>query len=223
MSDHMAALFLCQRQTQNDVLPDKCMAQVIEIKGLDEVMKSVDSMTERNIEKDVRKIVRYVLQRAAKELRKDAHAILPNDPRKSYKAVRSAVYKRLLGGQVNILSRRKNNGRMYVGHPQRKLRLGQRGGNRMTRSKRTNQVDSYYGSDRGFILRFLNAGTDPRYAGTRDGNMKHAFRGRLTATDWFGTASQKELEEASGMFADLVERAIEELWSKGQITQQYNG
>lgn len=93
----------------------------------------------------------------------------------------------------------------------------------MTRSKRTNQVDSYYGSDRGFILRFLNAGTDPRYAGTRDGNMKHAFRGRLTATDWFGTASQKELEEASGMFADLVERAIEELWSKGQITQQYNG
>lgn len=93
----------------------------------------------------------------------------------------------------------------------------------MTRSKRTNQVDSYYGSDRGFILRFLNAGTDTRYAGTRDGNMKHAFRGRLTATDWFGTASQKELEEASGMFADLVERAIEELWSKGQITQQYNG
>ena len=199
------------------------MAQVIEIKGLDEVMKSVDSMTERNIEKDVRKIVRYVLQRAAKELRKDAHAILPNDPRKAYQAVRSAVYKRLLGGQVNILSRRKNNGRMYVGHPQRKLRPGQRGGNRMTRSKRTNQVDSYYGSDRGFILRFLNAGTDPRYAGTRDGNMKHAFRGRLTATNWFGTASLKELEEASGMFADLVERAIEELWSKGQITQQYNG
>ena len=223
MSDHMAALFLCQRQTQNDVLPDKCMAQVIEIKGLDEVMKSVDSMTERNIEKDVRKIVRYVLQRAAKELRKDAHAILPNDHRKAYQAVRSAVYKRLLGGQVNILSRRKNNGRMYVGHPQRKLRPGQRGGNRMTRSKRTNQVDSYYGSDRGFILRFLNAGTDPRYAGTRDGNMKHAFRGRLTATGWFGPASQKELEEASGMFADLVERAIEELWSKGQITQQYNG
>ena len=104
------------------------MAQVIEIKGLDEVMKSVDSMTERNIEKDVRKIVRYVLQRAAKELRKDAHAILPNDPRKAYQAVRSAVYKRLLGGQVNILSRRKNNGRMYVGHPQRKLRPWQRGG-----------------------------------------------------------------------------------------------
>ena len=51
------------------------------------------------------------------------------DPHQSRRAVRSTVYKRILGGNINILNSRKAHGTQAYQY-QRTLRQGQRGGNR---------------------------------------------------------------------------------------------
>ena len=135
----------------------------------------------------------------------DARGILPNDPRKAYQAVRHSVYKRVLGGQVNILQKSRAGGRMSIARPPRTLRPGQRGGNRRKRSARTNQVDGYIGSDRGFILRFMNAGTVER-------KTRYGKRGSIRARNWFGTSSAFAMDTAAGKLEELIGRAVEEVW-----------
>ena len=60
---------------------------------------------------------------------------------------------------------------------------------------------SYQGKDRGFILRFLNAGTAER--STRFGN-----RGAISARNWFGSASQQELNMAADKLQVIIDRII---------------
>lgn len=185
--------------------------EIVNDKDLLDRLNKLQTKNQR-MEKDLRKIIRYVLKNARKAVSSAAKSHLPSDPRKAYQAVRHSVYKRIFGGQVNILSRRTNNGKMYVGANKSRSKGSQRGGNRMRRSARTNQVDSYYGSDRGFILRFLNAGTTSRLAGTRSKTMKPANRGRIKARNWFGTSASTAMEKAAGDLDTLITRAIEEIW-----------
>jgi hypothetical protein len=137
------------------------------------------------------------------------------DPRSAYKAVRFAVYRKLFGGQVNILSpRNKGKGRLY--EPPRKLQPKQRGGNRRTRGDRTTELMSYFGKDRGFVLRFLNAGTRVRYNGGRNGRTEEQYntfiahhegrghRGAISARNWFGGASQQQLENAASNLDKMI-------------------
>jgi hypothetical protein len=152
--------------------------------------------------------------------------VLDNDPRHAYKAVRSAVYKRILGGQLNILQKRKAGA---PGNYQKPLKgLPKRGGNRWGRSARTKAIEGYEGSDRGFILRFVNAGTADRgihsytdKSGTTHNlgtassmNIKtHALsgnRGNIKPRNWFGSASQRALENAAGNMEEFIDRIIKE-------------
>lgn len=189
------------------------MGHLVTVHGIDEVMAGLQNLRsdKKKMQKDLKKILRAVLAGARKMVSRDARTALPNDPRRAYTAVRHSVYKRLLGGQVNILARRRANSRMSTYHPQRTLRPGQRGGNRRPRSERTDKIDSYYGTDRGFILRFQNAGTEGRHT-------KYGYRGSIRASNWFPGASQKALEKAAGEFAQLVERAIAEVWEDTELT-----
>ena len=138
----------------------------VTISGLDAFEKKLKELETTNpgFEKRLRGVIKKVLGQVRAALQKDAQSGLQmqSDPRKAYKAVRYAVYKRIFGGQVNILPSRKT----VKGHyePQRKG-LPKRGGNRRTRSKRTQDLLDYEGISRGFVLRFLNAGTRVRYAG----------------------------------------------------------
>ena len=138
----------------------------IEIKGLSEFEAKLQKMKTDNpdFEKRLRGVIRKILGEARANLRKDAASGLQmkDDPRHAYKAVRYAVYKRLFGGQVNILNSRRAGGETGY-RPARTLTPGQRGGNRRTRQSRN--LDKYEGVDRGFILRWLNNGmtkTNPR-------------------------------------------------------------
>lgn len=75
----------------------------------------------------------------------------------------------------------------------------------MPRSQRTEDLLSYYGSDRGFVLRFLNQGTKQRTDEKRKGN-----RGSIAGRNWFGPASQQQMEQAAGVFEQFIEQAIAE-------------
>ena len=129
------------------------------IEGLVEQMQQLDQLLASNpdMEKRMQNVIRKVLLKAQSEMRKDIHGDLNNDPRNAYMAVRKAVYRRILGGNINILQKRRR-GSPSDYTPTRTLKSGQRGGNRSARSERTMRMDSYSADDRGFILRFLNGG-----------------------------------------------------------------
>lgn len=200
------------------------MSATIEIKGLDEERKKLEQLltTSPAMDKRLRGVIRKVLGDVRAKLRKDAPSGLQmqSDPRHAYKAVRFAVYKRIFGGNVNILDGRAKSTTSY--NPPRKGVSG-RGGNRGTRSQRTEQLESYEGAARGFVLRFLNAGTKPRYAGYgRNGRNEYeynmfishhggmGFRGSIAPRNWFGPKSQAEMEAAADKIQGIIDRIINE-------------
>lgn len=184
----------------------------IEITGLEERIRQLGEASTNNpmMQRRIREVIRQVLGRVRKDLQDHAASGLQmqSDPRSAYKAVRYAVYRKLFGGQVNILSPRNAKlGSLY--EPPRKLQPHQRGGNRRTRSDRTTELMSYLGKDRAFVLRFLNAGTRVRYNGGRNGRTEEQYntfiahhegsghRGSISARNWFGGASHQQLERAA--------------------------
>lgn len=194
----------------------------ITITGLSEFEEKLKKLKTDNpdFEKRLRGVIRKVLGEARANLRKDAASGLQmdSDPRHAYKAVRYAVYKRLFGGQVNILNSRKAGGET-AWKPARTLTPGQRGGNRRQRNSR--DLDKYDGVDRGFILRWLNDGmtkTDPRVIHFTENESrkvdkwnKHpntGNRGAIKARNWFGNASLQELQKVSGQMQELVDKVI---------------
>lgn len=196
----------------------------IVIDGIDALDKKIKQLSTDNpgFEKRLRGTIRKVLGEVRAALQKDAQSGLQmqSDPRHAYKAVRYAVYKKLFGGQVNILQPRKSSGNRSSYQPPRKG-LPKRGGNRRLRSSRTETIDSYEGSDRGFILRFLNAGTRDRYAGHgRNGKTESdyqrfvqsinglGFRGHIKPRNWFGPRSQAELQNAAANIQAIIDRII---------------
>lgn len=196
------------------------------IEGYEEQIKQLRQMMTDDpmFRRRVNAVLGKVLKEARKAISEEAKSVVDNDPRNAYKAVRSAVYKRILGGQVNILSRRK------AGKPtnyQKPLKgLPKRGGNRWGRSERTKQLEGYEGMDRGFILRFINAGTADRgiLSYTDRGGTRHNLgsassqnwktraltgnRGSIKARNWFDGASHAALEKASLQIQELIDRII---------------
>ena len=184
----------------------------MEVTGLDELSQKLDQLQVSNPdnEKKIRNIIRKSLAKAQQLAIDDAHGKLPKDPREAYKAIRKAVYKRVLGGNLNILRSKRSHGDSSGYEPPRTLRPGQRGGNRVPRSARTQQVMNYAGRDRGFILFFLNEGnykTSPRQAGTRNGRL-HGSRGDITARHWFPSVGQKAMEYAAAMIDEEINKLV---------------
>ena len=196
----------------------------VTISGLDAFEKKLKQLETTNpgFEKRLRGVIRKVLGEVRAKIQQSAQSDLQmkSDPRKAYKAVRYAVYKRLLGGQVNILPSSKTVKGSY--EPPRKG-LPKRGGNRRPRSQRTQDLLDYEGISRGFVLRFLNAGTRVRYAGYgRNGKTESDYerfvlnhdgrgkRGSISARNWFGPRSQRELENAAGHIQEIIDKVINE-------------
>ena len=195
----------------------------VEITGLDAFEKKIEELKTTNpgFEKRLRGVIRKVLGEVRAKMQQSAQSDLQmqRDPRKAYKAVRYAVYKRIFGGQVNILQSQRASGHRSSYEPPRKS-MPRRGGNRMVRSKRTQDLMSYEGADRGFILRFLNAGTEARYTGGRNGRNEaertrfieshegRGFRGSISARNWFGPRSQKEMEAAAQNIQSIIDKVI---------------
>lgn len=197
----------------------------ITIDGLSEFEAKLQQLKTDNpgFEKRLRGVIRKVLGHARANLRSEAASGLrmDSDPRHAYKAVRFAVYKRLFGGQVNILNSRKAGGATGYS-PARTLRPGQRGGNRRQRTSRN--LDKYEGVDRGFVLRWLNDGmtkTNPRAIKSFTTNDRRKVdkwnkhpntgnRGAIAARNWFKGASLRELQSVAGEMETILDRIIKE-------------
>ena len=174
----------------------------------------------------MRKVIQQNIRKALFAARRDVMDDVPfenGDPRGAARSIRTSVYEKVLGGQINILTGGKAHAPSSY-EPPRTLTPGQRGGNRRKRSQRTNQIQSYGPLDRGFILRFVNSGTKTRVIGFRNtqksnrtryeravtrvhsGDKAHTGnRGSIAARNWFMTASESALGNAAQTIADLIE------------------
>ena len=173
----------------------------------------------------MRKVIQQHIREALFEARRDVMAAFPaeHDPREARRAIRTSVYDKVLGGNINILTGKKAHGTNSY-EPQRTLVAGQRGGNRRKRSLRTQQIMSYAPLDRGFILRFVNSGTKTRVIGfrnTQKGNrskyesrvtrisrgMKAGTgnRGSIAPRNWFMSSAESALGNAAANIAEIIE------------------
>lgn len=180
--------------------------------------------TDPKVEKKLRAIIRdYVFQARAEVV---AGITFKNgDPRGTRQAVRTSVYKKVLGANISIYNTRKAHGTNdYV--PHHTIKPGQRGGNRRQRSERTKQIQEYAPLDRGFILRFVNSGVKGRkisfrpdpsrekvVRGSRGGDLNKygetintGSRGNIAARNFFRPLGDR----AIGRMRDALARAIEE-------------
>lgn len=202
------------------------MAQngTVEIKGIEERIKQFGEASTKNPEmrRRINEVIRQMMKEVRKNLQSNAQSGLQmkEDPRKAYKAVKMAVYRKIFGGNVSILSpRRAGTLRLYEPprHPSR------RGGNRIKRPKggRTETMMSYTGGDRWMILQWLNAGTKARYSGNgRNGRteaqynkfiMDHegrGFRGSIAPRNWFGPRSTQELRNAAENLDKMIDDIV---------------
>ena len=169
---------------------------------------SVLFTTNKETRKRIRKIIREELKDAVKRAREDARYAIESDPRMAYKAVKSMLYRKILGGNISILQKRKAGAR-YELLKTRKVDQNphMRGGNRRPRSQRTYDLETYYGADRGFILRFLNTGTAER-------STKYGNRGSIAARNWFTTAAPQEMKLAADNLAMVIEEELEAFYNE---------
>ena len=173
----------------------------------------------------MRKVIQQHIREALFAARREVMAAFPaeNDQRQSRRAIRTTVYEKILGGNINILTgKTAHGGGGYK--PPRTLTPGQRGGNRRKRSERTKQIMAYGPMDRGFILRFVNSGTKTRVIGFRNtvkanrsayenrvtrinrGEKSHTGnRGSIAPRNWFMHSAESALGNAAQMIADLIE------------------
>ena len=169
--------------------------------------------TNPKTQKVLQKLIRKALMEVRPELVSAARGAMASDPRGAAHGIRTAVYKKILGGNVNILNMRKRAGAPTSYEPPRKLQPHQRGGNRVPRGKRTDTVMHYGPHDRQWILRFINSGTSDRMAGTRGGRLS-GNRGSIAARNFFSGAGERALAQAADNLATLIDTELEAMLNK---------
>ena len=169
--------------------------------------------TNPKTQKALQKLIRQVIMEARAKAVNNIH-FENGDPRGARFALRTAVYKKILGANINIYNRRKASCRGTNYEPPRKLRPKQRGGNRVARSSRTDKFLHEYGPlDRGMILRWVNSGTGTRTAGTRGGRLS-GNRGAIAARNFFRGATEPQLIQAADNLATLIDTELESILNK---------
>ena len=182
--------------------------------------------TNPKTQKALQKLIRKALLQARASMVNYVKTKLDNgDPRGAARAIRTSVYRKILGGNINILDPKKAHGTNSY-EPTRTLRPGQRGGNRRPRSTRTDKVMHYAGEDRGFILRFVDSGTKQRaierlmefkkagggskFKWVQDASQ-YGNRGSISALGFFRSGAEPRLQYAVEYLADLIDEELEKM------------
>ena len=167
------------------------------------------------VDSDINKRLRELIFQELKRVRNDIAGGLKfanGDPRGTRGAVKRYVASKYLGGVVSILDGKASGSKNSYEAP-RKLRPGQRGGNRMLRSQRTDDILHYGPDERSFILRFVNSGTAPRYAAGRNvsgkGNRRAFFKMQEEGDYYRGSIAPRNFMSRLG--SPSMQRALENL------------
>lgn len=205
-------------------MSERCMiglevndAVLVEQKQVLEQAMSTNPKTQKALQKLIRQVIMEARKMVVSSI-KFKHG----DPRGAARAVRTAVYKKILGANINIYNSRKAHGSTNY-EPPRKGSTG-RGGNRRTRSPRTARIMSYDALDRGFILRWLNDGTNDRSISFTENDKRKVDkwnhrpntgnRGSIVAYHFFRGAGERALVQAADNLASLIDTELENILNK---------
>lgn len=172
------------------------------------MQKQLEQMSYEEIDKEAtkKKLVDEELKRVQRATQSAARAALGDDPRQAYKGVRAVKYKKIFGGNVNILTSSK--GGTYVSTVDR-MRVRNR-----YRSQRTKKMESYAGPSRAFVLRFIEKGTVQRTAGTKYSSRGGSGnRGAITAKNFMSTA-QNQMAAAPDRLWKQIETILNKQFEK---------
>ena len=166
-------------------------------------------------QKALQKLIRKALMEIRPDVIASVRRALEHDPRGASQGIRTTVYRKILGGNINILNMRRKAGKPTQYEPPRKLDANpqQRGGNRVLRGQRTDKVMHYGPHDRQWILRIVNSGTVDRMAGTRGGRLG-GYRGAIAPRNFFGTAGKPALEKAISNLSAMIDTELEAMLNK---------
>lgn len=173
-------------------------------------IKELESLltTDKEFSKALDDMIWDALGKARDALQQNALSSFKHgDPHNSVRAIKRAVYKKIRGGNVSILDRR---GRSVGSVATQFKATGQ--------SQRTQQINSYTGADRGFILRFVNSGTADRVGGygrnnKMDGDTLYSHKGK---PGWRGSIrpvnfmQQRFIDNAMIELEGMIEKYINE-------------
>lgn len=183
------------------------------------------------VSSEMNKRLREFIFQELKRVRNDIAAGIKfenGDPRGTRGAVKRYIAKKYLGGVVSIMDGKASGSQNSYEAP-RKLRPGQRGGNRMLRSKRTDEMLHYGPDQRSFILRFLNSGTHPRYANGRNGKWSKNgnnrtffklqeqgdyYRGNIAPRNFMGKLGEPAMQQALTNLSKMVDEEFDKLFKE---------
>ena len=182
-----------------------------------------------SVDSEINKRLREFIFQELKRVRNDIAGGLKfanGDPRGTRGAVKRYVASKYLGGVVSILDGKASGSNNSYEAP-RKLRPGQRGGNRMIRSQRTDDMLHYGPDERSFILRYINSGTHPRYANGRNGKWNKRggnrtffklqeqgdyYRGSIAPRNFMSTLGKPSMQRALENLSKMVDEEFDKLF-----------
>ena len=191
--------------------------------------------TDPKVQKTLREFVRQSILEARRAVANSIR-FANGDPRNTRQAINMSVYRKVLGGNINILEpsngkSKRSRGINAYRTPRAAKRFG-RGGNRMARSPRTQQILNYPPFEREFILFWLNSGTRQRFVGFRNerkanknryietrqrwaaGGNRTGNRGAIAARDFFGRLGDNAMRMAADRLAQLIETELNDILNK---------
>ena len=184
-----------------------------------EAALSTNPKTQQVLRKIIRKYVMEARQQVVSGIKFDN-----GDPRGARQAVRTAVYKKVLGANINIFNSRKAHGQnTYT--PPRKGSHG-RGGNRRVRTSLDR--GKYAPLDRGFVLRWQNEGTGNRNINFKSDSRREQWpsvskwskhpntgnRGSITARHFFRPLGDRALGVMRENLAVAIETELDAVLNK---------
>ena len=182
-------------------------AVIVEQKQVLEQALSTNPKTQKVLQKLIRQVIIEAREKVVGNIKFDN-----GDPRQTARAVRTSVYRKILGANINVYNGRKAHGSNNYEAP-RTLRQGQRGGNRVPRGRNTERMLRYAPNDRQMILRWVNSGTGERTAGTRGGRIG-GNRGSIAARNFFSRTGDRALVQAADKLATLIDTELMNILNK---------
>lgn len=180
------------------------------------------SLLNTKFEEQVREFIRKEIKAAREEIIRNIK-FKNGDPRGARFAIRRAVSKKILDASIWLPPMTKAGQRNNYEPPRNPSR---RGGNRMIRSIRTDDIMHYGPMDRGWILRIVNAGTNPRYANGRNGkwtksgknstfaklqNIGEYYRGSIPAANFFHKYGSRAMNRALQGIVRMIDQEYDRI------------
>lgn len=168
-------------------------------------MNEFDLWFEPVVRKELGKVLGIVRNKAVERARKAGAGSASS-------AVLRRMYKDTLAGNINIATNNKRFNYRKRNYEPGKIKP-------RYVSERTKKLNEYYGPDRGFVLRFLEGGTDVRTATSygptgRGSRASYGGRGSIGARSFFGPAEsdmRQAAEQLGTTLVNYVEKWVEKV------------